>query len=125
MSDIEVDDSQDKPLDPVMEKVRRKMVRLQLVSAGIMLVMLMAVLAAIVYKVTRPDPRATASVAGAGIPVGEKISAVASLPPGFQVRTVSLSGGQLLFWGTSVGAGDKAIVYDIATGRIIAEITVK
>lgn len=125
MPDIEVDDSQDKPLDPVMEKVRRKMVRLQLVSAGIMLVMLMAVLAAIVYKVTRPDPRAAASVASAGIPLGDKISAVASLPAGFQIRTVSLSGGQLLFWGTAVGVGDKAIVYDIATGRIVAEITVK
>ncbi len=44
MTAIEPDDQDDKPLDPAMENVRRKMVKLQLVSAGVMLVMLMAVL---------------------------------------------------------------------------------
>ena len=125
MSNLDTEEQEDKPLDPVMEKVRRKMVRLQLVSAGIMLVMFMAVLGAIVYKVTRPDPRAQAALGGAGIPVGEKVKAVASLPAGFQVRSVSLSGGQLLFYGSGVGTGDMAIVYDIATARIVAEISVK
>ena len=42
-----------------------------------------------------------------------------------QVRSVSLSGGQLLFYGSGVGTGDMAIVYDIATARIVAEISVK
>jgi hypothetical protein len=125
MSNLDTDDQEDKPLDPVMEKVRRKMVRLQLVSAGIMLVMFMAVLGAIVYKVTRPDPRGAASTTAAGIPVGDKITAVASLPKGFQMRSVSLSGGQLLFYGAMVGGDDLAVVYDIATGRIVAQISVK
>lgn len=124
MSNLDTEEQEDKPLDPVMERVRRKMVRLQLVSAGIMLVMFMAVLGAIVYKVTRPDPRA-ASLSGTGIPVGDRINAVASLPAGFEVRSVSLSGGQLLFYGTGVGTGNLAIVYDIATARIVAQITVK
>jgi hypothetical protein len=124
MSNFGTEEQEDKPLDPVMEKVRRKMVRLQLVSAGIMLVMFMAVLGAIVYKVTRPDPRA-ASTTASGIPVGDRISAVASLPAGFEVRSVSLSGGQLLFYGAVPGGEDTALVYDIATQRIVAEIAVK
>nr|WP_316655557.1 hypothetical protein [uncultured Gellertiella sp.] len=123
--EAEAEDQQDKPLDPAMERVRVKLVRLQLISAGIMLVLLMAVLGTIVYKITRPDPRASASLAGAGVPVGDRISAVASLPAGFQVRSVSLSGGQILFYGTSIGVGERALVFDIATSRIIAEITIK
>ncbi|MBB4063194.1 hypothetical protein [Gellertiella hungarica] len=126
MSHVEDDEQEDKPLDPVMEKVRRKMVRLQLVSAGIMVVMLMAVLGAIVYKLTRPDPRAAAvAVAGAGIPVGETVKAVASLPAGFAVRSVSLSGGQLLIHGNTADAQQQALVFDIASGRIVAEITLR
>lgn len=123
--EAETEDQEDKPLDPVMEKVRRKMVRLQLVSAGIMLVLLMAVLGTIVYKITRPDPRAAAAIASSGIPAGEKISAMASLPAGFQLRSVSLSGGQILFYGNSIGAGERALVFDIATSRIVAEIAIK
>ena len=67
MSNIETDDQEDKPLDPVMENVRRKMMRLQLVSGGIMLLMFMAVLAAIVYKINtrdgKPQTAATARAA--------------------------------------------------------------
>lgn len=125
MSQIDTDEQEEKPLDPVMEKVRRKMVRLQLISAGIMLVMFMAVLGAIVYKVTRPDPRA--AIAGtSGVPIGtDRASTTATLPTGFVVSDVSLSGGQVLFYGTAAGGNKQALVFDIATGRMIAEIAVK
>ena len=62
MSNIENDDQEDKPLDPVMENVRRKMMRLQLVSGGIMLLMFMAVLAAIVYKINTRESKPEATV---------------------------------------------------------------
>ncbi len=59
MSKIDHDEQDEKPLDPVLERVRRKMIRLQLVSAGVMVVALMAVLIAIVYKGHRAnEPRA-------------------------------------------------------------------
>ena len=38
MSHVNEDDPDDKPLDPEMEKVRRKMVRLLAVSIGIMFI---------------------------------------------------------------------------------------
>ncbi|MFB2553893.1 hypothetical protein [Ensifer soli] len=118
------DDLDEKPLDPAMENVRRKMVKLQLVSGGIMLVMLMAVLGTIVYKVTRPDPRATLREAGAGVPSGEPVSAVATLPAGFAVTSTALSGGQILFYGTTAAGETKALVFDIAAGRIVADVLV-
>jgi len=47
----ENDTDEEQPLDPAMERVRRKMVRLMVISIGIMMVGLMAVLGAIVYKI--------------------------------------------------------------------------
>ena len=54
MADSETDD--DKPLDPAVEQVRRKLARLMGVSVGIMLIGVFAVLAAIVYKVSDRAP---------------------------------------------------------------------
>ncbi|MBP1875174.1 hypothetical protein LPJGGPFB_06022 [Ensifer adhaerens] len=119
------DDQEDKPLDPAMENVRRKMVKLQLVSVGVMLVMLMAVLATIVYKVTRTDEKAPAQSAAIAVPSEAPVNAVAALPAGFTVTNVALSGSQVLFYGNLPGAEPRAIVFDITAGRIVADITVR
>ncbi|OCP22096.1 MULTISPECIES: hypothetical protein [unclassified Ensifer] len=119
------DDQEDKPLDPAMENVRRKMVRLQLVSAGVMLVMLMAVLGTIVYKLTRTDENAQAQSAAIAVPSEAPVNAVAALPAGFTVTNVALSGSQVLFYGNLPGAEPRAIVFDIGAGRIVADITVR
>lgn len=114
----------EEPLDPVMENVRRKMVRLQLVSAGVMLVMLMAVLGAIVYKVTRPDPAAVARQSGIVVPSDAPVTGAVALPAGFNTTGVALSGNQILFFGTLADGAGKAFVFDIAAGRIVADIDV-
>jgi len=126
MSNIENDDQEDKPLDPVMEKVRRKMVRLQLVSGGIMLLMFMAVLAAIVYKINARDgkPQAAASSGGLVVPSDAPVKATAALPDGFAVSAVSQSSGQILFYGVTGDGARKALLFDIAAGRMVAEIDV-
>ncbi|NUS68381.1 MAG: hypothetical protein HOQ41_08520 [Ensifer adhaerens] len=125
MTAIEPDDQEDKPLDPAMENVRRKMVKLQLVSAGVMLVMLMAVLGTIVYKLTRTDEKVPAQTSAAVVPSEAPLNAVAALPAGFTVTNVALSGSQVLFYGNLPGAEPRAIVFDIGTGRIVADITVR
>ena len=128
MSNIENDDQEDKPLDPVMENVRRKMMRLQLVSGGIMLLMFMAVLAAIVYKINTRDgkPEAVASSNGAlAVPSDAPLKATATLPDGFAISAVSNSDGQILFYGVMADGVRKAFLFDIVAGRIVAEIDVK
>jgi hypothetical protein len=125
MSNIENDDQEDKPLDPVMENVRRKMMRLQLVSGGIMLLMFMAVLAAIVYKINTRDGKPQAATAsGTLVPSDAPVKATATLPDGFAVSAVSQSDGQILFYGVTVAGARKALLFDIAAGRIVAEIDV-
>ncbi len=124
MANVEPDEQEDKPLDPAMENVRRKMVKLQLVSGGIMLLMFMAVLAAIVYKVTRPDgtQRPAATPSGLMVPADQPVAATAALPAGFRVLSTSLSGTQILFYGEMASGERKAYVFDIAVGRIVADV---
>ena len=125
MAHLDDDEQEDKPLDPAMENVRRKMVKLQLVSGGIMLLMFMAVLAAIVYKVTRPDgvEKPLAST-GLAIPADQPLSLSAALPAGFTVTSTDLSNNQILFYGTMADGTRKALVFDLSVGRIIADVTV-
>ncbi|MDG3576290.1 hypothetical protein P7F60_07820 [Rhizobium sp. YJ-22] len=126
MSNVEPDEQEEKPLDPAMENVRRKMVRLQLVSAGIMGVLLMAVLVTIGYKLTRSSAPAAAPVTAGGlaIPSDEPLKAMANLPAGFVIDNTSLSGAQILFTGRLADGKRKALVFDIAVGRIVADIDI-
>jgi hypothetical protein len=116
-------EEQEEPLDPAMERIRRKMVLLQLVSGGILFVCFMAVLAAVVYKVAqRPDtPAPTTSAGGFAVPAGQPLAATAELPAGFNIQSVSLSGGQILFYGLLDG-DRKIFIFDLAAGRIVADV---
>ncbi|MBB3398476.1 MULTISPECIES: hypothetical protein [unclassified Rhizobium] len=121
MTNIQPEDDQDeKPLDPAMERVRRKMIRLQIVSGIIMFVSLMAVFGAVVYKTMRAPAKEPAAVMSAGVPV----SVTATLPPGFVIQSSSLSGGQIMFFGASAEGVMKSLVVDIQSGRIVADVTV-
>lgn len=125
MANQDTDQQQeDEPLDPVMENVRRKMVRLQIVSSGIIIVSLMAVLFAVVYKVkNRPEPEKLATPGSFVVPADQPLAARAALPAGFEIQSVSSSGSQILFWGSLRGER-KAIIFDLAVGRIVADVTV-
>ncbi len=124
MTKIEPDDQEEKPLDPAMESVRRKMVRLQIVSGAIMFVSLMAVFGAVVYKTMRAEPKEPAAVTSAGVPADGPVSATAALPPGFVIQSTSLGAGQIMFFGATSEGVVKALVFDIKAGRIVADVTV-
>lgn len=128
MSKINEDDLDEKPLDPEMEKVRRKMVRLLAVSIGIMFIGLMTVLGAIVYKFTQADDPAagTAQVAGSAssVPSDAPVEGVAALPAGFVVESVSLDGNRIGFFGRAADGSRRVIVHDISVGRIVSDIVV-
>ena len=126
MQKAEIDQDEEKPLDPEMEKVRRKMVRLLVVSIGIMILGVMAVLAGVVYKVVLPDSQTPAGVADTlAVPSEAPLSLAARLPAGFSVEDVALDGSRVLFYGRSADGTGAAIILDVSTGRIIAEIALK
>ncbi|MCY6379332.1 hypothetical protein [Hoeflea prorocentri] len=126
MNKVELEPEEEKPLDPEMEKVRKKMVRLLVVSIGIMILGVMAVLAGVVYKVMQPgEETAIAAGQGLAVPSGEPIQHSMSLPQGFVVDDVALDGSRILFYGRMVDGSQKVVILDIETGRMAAEITLK
>ncbi len=127
MTHIDDENQEDKPLDPVMEGVRRKMVKLQLISSGIMATLFLAVLVSIFYKLTRDEGGAQQPVATTSqpfaVPSDQPLSLTANLPAGFRVAQTSLSGSQMLIYGETATGERKALVFDLALGRIIADVT--
>ncbi len=124
MSKVELDQEEEKPLDPEMEKVRRKMVRLLVVSIGIMILGVMAVLAGVVYKVIEPEEEQQAAVSEPlAVPTGAPLQLTGSLPTGFVVEQVSLDGSRILFYGLMADGTRGAIILDAGSGTTIAEIT--
>ncbi|WP_025660098.1 hypothetical protein [Rhizobium sp. IBUN] len=125
MTNIQPEDDQDeKPLDPAMERVRRKMIRLQIVSGVIMFVSLMAVFGAVVYKAMRAPAKEPTAVTSAGVPSDAPVSVTATLPSGFVIQSSSLSGGQIMFFGATSDGIKKSLIFDIKSGRIVADVTV-
>lgn len=122
MTNLEPDDQEEKPLDPALEKVRRKMIRLQIVSAAVMVVSLMAVFGAVVYK-TMKQPAKPTSQTTSNIPSDAPAAVQALLPAGFTVQSTALSGNQVLFYGTLASGQRQAIIFDYAIGRIVTTIS--
>ncbi|QCI97173.1 hypothetical protein [Agrobacterium larrymoorei] len=125
MTQIEQDEQEDKPLDPAMEKVRRKMIRLQIVSGSVMFISLMAVFGAVVYKAVGPSKTATlATNQSMQVPSDAPIAATASLPPGFTIENVSFANGDMLFYGRLANGTRKALVFNVQNGRFVADVTI-
>lgn len=116
MANVDENDVDEKPLDPEVEKVRRKMVRLLAVSIGIMFIGVMAVLGAIVYRLANDPAEGDPSQIASG---------EISLPAGFTVENVALDGSRVLFYGADGNDGTRrALIFDTASGTLAADITV-
>ncbi len=124
MTQIEQAEQDDQPLDPAMEKVRRKMIRLQIVSGSVMFISLMAVFGAVVYKAVGPSKTVTATNSSATVPSDAPVAATASLPQGFTIENVSFASGDMLFYGRLANGTRKALVFNVQAGRFVADITI-
>lgn len=125
MTQIEQDEQDDKPLDPAMEKVRRKMIRLQIVSGLVMFISLMAVFGAVVYKAMGPSKTATPTASQSmQVPSDQPVSATASLPQGFTIENVSFANGDMLFYGRLANGTRKALVFNVQTRSFVADVTI-
>lgn len=122
-----IDDKEEKPLDPAVEKVRRKLVRFVAINLGLLFLALMAVLAAVVYKAGAPSEIATVggneavpSPAEGGVMAGEIM-----LPAGARLVSHSLSGNRITLDAELAGGGRAIFLYDTAERRIIGRFDLK
>ena len=126
MAKVETDEEEDKPLDPEVEKVRRKMVRLLVVSIGIMFVGVMAVLAGVVYRIMQGDGEATVRLSETfEVPADAPLTATADLPAGFRIDNVSLDGPKILFFGRNADDTPNIYIFDVVTGRMAARVDIR
>ena len=105
------------PLDPVLENVRRKLVRRMAWSLGIMMIGLMTVLGAIVYKISDTAEEADILSVNPGISI--------DIPDGAKVVTTSAGESHLLIT-LELQSGDYELVsVDRETGKVVSTIKLK
>lgn len=124
-----------------MERVRRKMVRLLIISIAIMVIGLMAVLAAVVYKINKSsDPADTAPQSdipgqaaatgtseqkAAGDHAAEPLPLVESqleLTPGTRLLSQSLSGDLVSLETLLPDGGTEIMIYDYRKSRFVGRM---
>ena len=125
MAETAEDDAQDKPLDPAVERVRRKLVRFMVVNLGLLFIALMAVAVAIVYRSGRKEEPPAAAVPELPLPApGLMTRGEIALPPGARIAGHALSGSRISL-DVVLADGSRAIlIYDTAAGRLIGRFDV-
>ena len=114
------DDSGDAPLDPAVERVRRRLVRFIAINLGILFAALLAVFVALVYR-SLPDGEARPPVAE--LP-GEAMAGRIDLPAGARIVSQSLSGERIAIDAELAGGGRAIFIFDIRAGRIVGRFDV-
>ena len=117
------DNEQEKPLDPAVEKVRRKLVRFVAINLGLLFIALMAVVAALVYKSRTAAPPSSEVAVEAPSPEGVAEGRI-PLPAGAKIVSQSLSGNRISL-SLEFSDGRRAIyLYDVAARRIVGRFAV-
>ena len=110
---------EDVPLDPAAERLRRKLVRLLLVSGGIMMLGFIAVFAAIVYKVGKAE-EGGARALSAGTPVDARIA----VPVGYRVTATSLDGDRALLTLLAPDGSTSLVLIDLRSGAALGRYSI-
>ena len=118
-------EGREKPLDPEVEKVRKKLVRFVGINLGLLFLALMVVIGALVHK-ARNAPPATPPLAGdIQAPAGEPVSGDIVLPVGAKVISQSLSGNRVSIDAELADGSRTIFVYDIAERRLIGRFAIR
>ena len=119
-----LDDKDEKPLEPAVERVRRKLVRFIGINLAILFVALMAVVGAIVYRsASEPDAAAAARFSP---PTGEGqvLEGAIPLPAGARILSHSAAGDRLSLQVETADGAQAIHIYDMAQGRTVARFVI-
>ncbi len=117
---------EDKPLDPSVEKVRRKLLRFMVINLGILFLAFAVVIGAFIYKSTSLARKKPAGQAQVQPPSGaDAISGTITLPAGARIVSQSLSGNQVLLNLERADGSREFLLYDLQAGRTLGQYTVK
>lgn len=114
MTDPNFPEDEDKPLDAAQLRLQAKLKRLLFWSTGVMVLGLVAVFAAIFYRVTRVDGKATASF-------GPPVIAELPMPEGGRVVGTRLDGNSMAVTVESP-KGAAILIVDLDTMRVVRRL---
>lgn len=119
------DENEEKPLDPAVERVRRKLVRFIVINLGLLFVALMAVVGALVYKTRAPSSAPAVERSEIPAPDGQNIiEGEIPLPAESRIVSQSLSGGRIALDVELQDRSRTIFLYDIAERRVIGRFQV-
>jgi hypothetical protein len=118
------DDEDEKPLDPSIDRLRRKLIRFMGINLGLIFLALMVVVGALVYKSYRTPP-ASAPASDIPMPAGQPASGDIVLPVGAKIASQSISGDRIAI-DAELADGSRAIfVYDMAERRMVGRFALR
>jgi hypothetical protein len=118
---ISYDDTQDEaPLDPAAARLRRKLVRLLVVSGGIMMLGLIAVFAAIVYKLNEGAKDGQGRLSAAAPVEGRVV-----VPAGYRILSTALDGDRALLTLAAPDGSTALLLVDLPTGSVLARYSLE
>ena len=124
MAGAHASEDEEKPLDPAVENVRRKLLRFMAINLGLLFAALMIVVAAIVYKSMTAEP--APPVAGLTPPAdGGMIEGTIPLPAGARIVSQSLSGERLTLHVEEPGGQSSIYLYNLAARRLAGRFSIE
>lgn len=109
------EDNGEKPLDPAAERVRRKLVRFMIVNLSLLLIALMAVVLAIVYKSRGEAEVATPALTAPG---GEPARGSIAVPAGARIVSQSVSDDRLSLHVRQDDGSQAILIYALPGGAL-------
>lgn len=105
----------EKPLDPAVERVRRKLVRFAIINVSILMLALMAVVLALVYR-----------GAGTRAPATDRLhEGRIALPEGARILSQSVSGERIALHIETPDGRQSIIVYSTEAAGVVARIAIE
>ncbi|WP_273758977.1 hypothetical protein [Bartonella sp. AU55XJBT] len=116
---------QDLPLDPAVERVRKKLMGLMMISVLITLFLILIVLFLIVYKVTTGSAPKQTELSSSHSKNPHVIHHTLSLPKKTQVLSQSLSEHNISLKILTPDGQTKLMIYNYHTGELIAVLSIE
>ena len=116
----------DKPLDPSVERVRRKLLRFMIVNLAILFIAFALVIGAFIYKSSLAPKRAVEQETQIRPPSGaDAVAGTIAIPAGARIMSQTLSGRDVLL-GLDLADGSRSfLLYDLQAARTLGTYAVK
>jgi hypothetical protein len=116
----------EKPLDPEVERVRRKLLRFMVFNLAILFVAFALVIGAFIYKSSLASKRPAEQAVQARPPsAADAVAGTIAIPPGARIVSQTLSGKEALL-GLELADGSRSfLLYDLEAGRTLGTYAVK